>query len=123
MDPKSLARIEHLNYMFGILLILICVALTDSSFSMGVSLGVVITCANFAMIRRLVDKLLRSDPNKRSGTAFFFLPKMMGLLAVVTLVLFYLPISAIGLALGFSIFFLSIMVEGFRYMSGSTLSQ
>lgn len=122
MDAKALARVERLNYVFGAALILVCVVLTESAFAMGVSLGVVITCANFAIIRRLVDKLLVSNLEQRNRTALFFLPKMVGLLVVVTVVLFFLPISAIGLAIGFSIFFLSIMVESIRYMSGSTLS-
>jgi hypothetical protein len=122
MDAKALARIERLNYIFGAALILLCVTLTDRTFSMGVSLGVVITCANFAIIRRLVDKLLVSNLEQRNRTALFFLPKMVGLLVVVTVVLFFLPISAIGLAVGFSIFFLTIMVVSIRYISGSTLS-
>lgn len=122
MDARSLARVERLNYALGAALILLCVVLTDSSFAMGIALGVVITCVNFAIIRRLVDKLLVLEPDKRDKTALFFLPKMVGLLVVVTVVLFFLPISAIGLAIGFSIFFVSIMIESIRYMGGSTLS-
>lgn len=121
MDAKSLLRVERLNYVFGALLIGLCAILTETSFSLGISLGVVITCANFAIIRRLVDKMLASDPDKRSATALYFLPKMVGLLVVVAVVLFFLPVSAIGLAIGFSIFFMSIMVESIRYMTGSSL--
>lgn len=122
MDAKSLWRVERLNYVFGIALILLCALLTDTPFSLGISLGVVITCANFAIIRRLVDKMLASAPDKRSATALYFLPKMVGLLVVVAVVLFFLPVSAIGLAIGFSIFFLSIMVESIRYMKGTSLT-
>ena len=122
MDAKSLLRVERLNYVFGAVLIGLCAILTETSFSLGISLGVVITCANFAIIRRLVDKMLASDPDKRSATALYFLPKMVGLLVVVAVVLFFLPVSAIGLAIGFSIFFMSIMVESIRYMSGSSLT-
>lgn len=122
MDPKSLFRVERLNYLFGLALIVLCVVLTETSFSLGVSLGVVITCANFTIIRRLVDKMLSADPETSSATALYFLPKMIGLLGIVAAVLFFLPVSAIGLAIGFSIFFLSITVESIRYVSGSTLS-
>ncbi len=62
MEPNSFKRIERLNYIFGSLLIFLCVALTGSYFSLGVALGVVLTCVNFTMIRHLVDKLLASDP-------------------------------------------------------------
>jgi uncharacterized transporter YbjL len=122
MDAKSLARVERLNYLIGAVLIVVCAVLTPASFSLGAAAGVVITCLNFAVIRRLVDKLLSLAPDERSTTALFFAPKMVGLLLIVTLVLFFLPISAVGFAIGFSVFFLSIMVESIRFMSGSTLS-
>jgi hypothetical protein len=122
MDANSLARVERLNYIIGTLLIVLCAVLTDKFFSLGAAAGVVITCLNFAIIRRLVDKLLELAPDERSKTALFFAPKMVGLLVIVTLVLFFLPISAVGFAIGFSIFFLSIMIESVRFMSGSTLS-
>ena len=122
MDPKSLERIERLNYVFGALLIFLCLALTSTRFSLGVSVGVVLTCANFTVIRRLVDKLLASAPDKRGGAAMYFIPKMGGMLAAVTLAIYFLPISAIGLGIGFSIFIVSIMVESIRFMAGSTLT-
>ena len=121
MDPKSLERIERLNYVFGAILIFVCIALTSTHFSLGVSLGVVLTCVNFTIIRHLVNKLLASDPDKRGTTAFYFIPKMTGILVAVSLAIYFLPISAIGLGIGFSVFFLSIMVESVRFMTGTTL--
>jgi len=123
MDPQALERIERLNYIFGALLIFLCVAITSSYFSLGVALGVVLTCVNFSIIRRLVNKLLASHPDKRGGTAFFFVPKMGGILVAVALAIYFLPISAIGLGLGFSIFIVSIMVESIRFMTSATLVQ
>jgi hypothetical protein len=121
MDPKAFERIERLNYVFGAVLILVCAFLTETRFSLGVSVGVLLTCLNFSVLRRLVGKLLTSDPDKRSGTAFFFIPKMAGMLGAVALALLLLPISPIGLGLGFSIFILSITVESIRFMTGATL--
>lgn len=121
MDAKSLERIERLNYVFGAILIFVCIGLTSMRFSLGVSLGVVLTCVNFTIIRRLVDKLLASHPDKRGPTAFFFVPKMGGILAAVALAIYFLPISAIGLGIGFSIFILSITVESIRFMTSATL--
>jgi hypothetical protein len=121
MDPKSLERIERLNYVFGAILIFVCVGLTSTRFSLGVSLGVVLTCVNFTIIRRLVDKLIAKAPDERGATAFFFVPKMAGILVAVSLAIYFLPISAIGLGIGFSVFILSIMVESIRFMTGATL--
>ena len=121
MDAKSLERIERLNYVFGAVLIFVCIALTSTHFSLGVSLGVALTCVNFTIIRRLVDKLLAAHPDRRGPTAFFFVPKMAGILAAVSLAIFFLPISAIGLGIGFSVFLLSIMVESIRFMTGAAL--
>jgi ATP synthase protein I len=121
MDPKALERIEKLNYFFGAALILVTAVLTEQYFALGVTTGVALTCINFTLIRRLVTKLLASAPEKRAGTAFFFVPKMSGLLVLVALAVYFLPISAIGIGIGFSVFLLSIMVESVRFMSGAAL--
>ena len=121
MDPKSLERIEKLNYFFGAALILVTALLSEQYFALGVMTGVALTCVNFTLIRRLVTKLLASAPAKRAGTAFFFVPKMSGLLVLVALAVYFLPISAIGIGIGFSVFLLSIMVESVRFMSGAAL--
>lgn len=108
--------------MFGAALILICAGLANSHFTLGVSVGVVLTCLNFTIIRRLVTKLLAADPDKRGGKAFFFVPKMAGLLVAVSLAIYFLPISPIGMGIGFSVFLLSIMTESVRFMTGAALS-
>ena len=123
MDIKSLERIERLNYMFGAALVLVVSALTPIHFTMGVAFGVVLSCVNFSIIRRLVSKLLAAKPDKRGPTAFFFVPKMAGVLGVVALAIYFLPISAIGMGIGFSVFLVSIMVESVRFMTGAALSQ
>lgn len=123
MTVQALERIERLNYVFGALLIAISIVAADQSLSLGIAAGVALTCLNFTVIRRLVTKLLAAPPDKRGLTAFIFLPKMTGLLVAVSLVMYFLPVSPIGVGIGFSIFLLSIMVESIRFMSGTALSQ
>lgn len=122
MNIDSLKRIETLNYGLGVALILVSFTLGSMYFTGGVSLGVLLTCLNFSIIRRLVSKLLNTPPQHQSRTAFIFLPKMTGLLILVALAILFLPISPIGIGIGFSVFILSIMVEGVRFASNSTLS-
>jgi hypothetical protein len=122
MDLKALHRIERLNYIFGVVLIAVSIFATRQSFALGISIGVVLCCANFSLIRRLVAKLLKVAPEKRGITAFYFIPKMAGLMGLVALAIFFLPISPLGLGIGFSIFLLSIMVESIRFMTGSAIS-
>ena len=121
MDPKSLERIEKLNYIFGAAMILLALVLCAQPFALGLTIGVVLTCLNFSFIRHLVQRMLVVHPDKRGATAFFFVPKMAGLLVAAALAIFFLPISAIGLGIGFSVFLLSIMVESIRFMTGAAL--
>lgn len=121
MDPKSFERIEKLNYVFGVAMILLTALLTQQRFALGITIGVVLTCLNFTFIRHLVDRMFAVHPDKRGATALFFVPKMTGLLGAATLAIFFLPISAIGLGIGFSVFLLSIMVESIRFMTDAAL--
>ena len=121
MDPKALARIERLNYMLGLALVCICLGLTSTHFALGVLTGAVITCVNFSLVRLLVDKLLAGGSGQQGRTALLFLPKMTGLIIVAALAVFLLPISPIGMGIGFSVFLVSIMVESIRFMTGAAL--
>ncbi len=120
MDPRSLARIERLNYMFGVALVLVCAGLASTHFTLGVLTGVALTCINFSLVRLLVEKLLAAGSEK-SRAAILFVPKMSGLILAAALAVFLLPISPIGLGIGFSVFLVSIMVESIRFMTGAAL--
>lgn len=121
MDPSALSRIEKLNYLLGVALVLICAGLASTSFTLGVLTGVVLTCVNFSLVRMLVGKLLAGDPERQGHTAILFVPKMSGLILAAALAVFLLPISPIGLGIGFSVFLVSIMVESIRFMTGAAL--
>lgn len=122
MDPQSFHRIERLNYLLGAALIAAAVVLATPTQALGVVVGVVITCLNFSIIRRLVTRLLQVAPERRGITAFYFVPKMAALMAAVALAIYFLPISAIGLAVGFSVFLVSIAVESIRFMTRQSVS-
>lgn len=122
MDSKSFLRIERLNYLFGAILFAVAAVLASQEQALGVLAGVVLTCANFSLIRRLVSRLLAAPPERRGITAFYFVPKMAGLMVAVALVIFFLPVSPVGLAVGFSVFLVSIAVESIRFVTRQTLT-
>jgi len=121
VNPKALARIERLNYLLGMALVASFALWTSTFFTLGVLVGVCITCLNFSMLRMLVTKLLTLPPEKHGRAAMLFLPKMTGTILAAALAVFLLPISPIGLGIGFSIFLVSIMVESIRFMTNTTL--
>jgi len=124
MDVKSLKRIERLNYLLG------GVAVAASAFFLsrpqifGLILGVALGAINFTLISRIVEKWLgkagdanEADSNKAAVSGFFLIPKMMGLLGGVFVALYFLPISPATLAIGFSIFLISIAIETARSLT------
>jgi hypothetical protein len=114
MSPatETLRRIERLNYLFGIVLVLASVAFGTREFIGGVMVGVAITCLNFAVMRALGMGLTRHVAAGGSpGKAIVLLPKTIALLAVAGLALAFLPIAPLGFVMGFSIILLSITTE------------
>jgi hypothetical protein len=109
---ETLRRIERLNYLFGIALVLVSLALGSRAFVGGVMVGVAITCLNFAVMRALGLGLTRHVAAGGSpGKAIILLPKTIALLAVAGLALAFLPIEPLGFVMGFSIILLSITTE------------
>ena len=115
MEEDSLKRIEILNYLLGAIMVGASFWITPIDFTLGIMVGVAITCLNFTFLRKLVSRLLRTDPDKRGAVALLILPKMLGLLVAVGCALYFLKISIIGVGLGFSVFILSITIEAFRF--------
>ena len=117
MTIASLQRIERLNYILGGVLIAVMAFVMDSRGALGVVVGVVLSGLNFTVMRKMVEGWARRPPSQRGPSSFFMVPKMMVLMGAVVLCLMLLPISAIGLAVGFSVFLVSIAVETVRYIS------
>ena len=109
---ETLRRIERLNYLFGIALVLGALALASRAFVGGVMVGVAITCLNFAVMRALGSGLTKHVAAGGSpGKAIVLLPKTIALMALVALALAFLPIDPLGFVMGFSIILISITTE------------
>ncbi|HTJ46142.1 MAG TPA: hypothetical protein VL463_28750 [Kofleriaceae bacterium] len=109
---ETLRRIERLNYLFGIAMVLVSLAVASKAFVGGVMVGVAITCLNFAVMRALGSGLTKHVAAGGSpGKAMILLPKTIVLMAVVALALAFLPIDPLGFVMGFSIILLSITTE------------
>ncbi len=115
MNVSSLRQIERLNYIFGGVLIAAAVVFGTTEQALGVLVGVVLSCANFSLMRRMVQHWLTLPPERRAPQSLVLLPKMGGLMLAVFLAVFFLPVSAVGVLIGFSVFMLSIAVETVRH--------
>jgi hypothetical protein len=115
MAPGHLARIERLNALFAGVMILAAAAFFSTPVLVGVSVGAVLSIANFWGIRRLVSASLRRDGMKRAGLQLLLMAKMGLLFLLVFLAIRFLPLSPVGLAIGMSVFLLSIAVESVRF--------
>ena len=115
MTLASMPRIERLNYLFGGLVIIVCALTTRRDQALGAAVGVALTCLNFAFMNRLIGRWI--DDAKRgdgvgSARVALIMPKMIGLMVAVVLCLKFLPIDAIFFVIGYSVFIVSILVEG-----------
>lgn len=117
MDISSLNRIERLNYMLGGVLVIASALLASRAVALGVLVGVILSCANFTVMCRMVQRWMRTAPERRGPQSLLLLPKMSGLMLAVFLAVYFLPISGIGVLVGFSVFLVSIAVETVRYIS------
>jgi ribosomal protein S19 len=112
VNGDGLQRIERLNYAIGGVLVIAAALTQPRSIALGLAVGVVLTCLNFAMVRRVVARATQSAANGQSSNRMMLmLPKMVGLMVAVVLSLKFLPINAAAFAIGYSIFIASIIVE------------
>ena len=118
MDNASLGRIERMNYIVGGVLVALTAAIGTGAHVLGALIGVVLCAVNFSVVRRLVVKMMgaaRGEPQSK-GSAFLLAPKLLILMGAAAAAIVFLPISAIMLAVGFSVFLVSIGVETVRYV-------
>ncbi len=111
---NTVRLVERLNYLFGGLLIIASVFVATQKQALGVAVGVALTCLNFAVLRGLVYKWTKAvqagEPS--GGKAFLVMPKMIGMMAAVVVVILFLPVDGVAFLIGYSIFFPSIVVAG-----------
>lgn len=114
-DPRAGAgihRIERLNYVIGAVLVAAALLTQSRSVSLGIAVGVGLTCVNFFVLRKLVVKWTRDAAAGRGGNgAVLMLPKMIGLMGAVALVILFLPINVVAFTIGYSIFIASIVID------------
>lgn len=113
MTAGSIVRVERLNYLLGGILVIGAAVTQARPVALGIVVGVVLTCLNFFLLRKLVVKWTTDAAEGRPTTAsgMLVLPKMIGLMVAVVLSLAFLPIDGIAFAIGYSVFVVSIFVE------------
>lgn len=105
-------RIERLNYGIGAVLIALGAITQPRDIALGLAVGALLTCANFFVLRKLVTKWTREAAHGRGGNAsLLMMPKMVGLMGAVALVILFLPVDVVAFTIGYSIFIVSIIVE------------
>jgi hypothetical protein len=117
MDPQALSRIERTNYLLGAVLVAVVAIAGSTEQALGAAVGAALSAVNFSIVRRIVERILAAPSGDKSRPALAFIPKMTGLMVAVALALYFLPLSAVMLAVGFSIFLISIAVETVRFVS------
>lgn len=116
MDRKSLSRIERSNYILGGALVAAVGVLGTRDQVLGALIGVVLSAVNFSLVVRIVEKMTAAATGQSKASGILLAPKMLVLMGAAALALFLLPISAVMLAVGFSVFLVSIGVETVRYV-------
>jgi len=118
MGPKELARIERLNGVFAAVLIVAAFVFFDRTVATGVAVGAGLAVINFFGMRKLVGASLRRHGMARALLQLLLILKMGVLFVLVFLAIRFLPLHPVGLAVGLSIFLLSIAVESLRHALG-----
>jgi hypothetical protein len=112
MASPSLQRIERLNYGIGAVVIAAGALTQARSVALGLTVGVILTCANFFVLRKLVVKWTTDAAAGRTGSApLLMLPKMIGLMGAVAVAILFLPLDVVAFTIGYSIFLISIIVD------------
>jgi hypothetical protein len=108
----SIHRIERFNYGISAVLVLLALLTQPKAVVLGLATGAALTCVNFYVLRRLIVRwTTEAAQGKRGNSAILMLPKMVGLMGLVSVVVLFLPVDIIAFAIGYSIFIASIVIE------------
>jgi len=119
MGLTELKKIERWNVVIAAILVLAAAVFGSSPFALGVAVGSILVVVNFYGIRLLVQASLRRQGGKRAALQLLLIAKMGVLFVLVVLALRFLPISPAGLAVGLSVFLLSIAAWSIRSAIGN----
>jgi hypothetical protein len=115
VDAKQLVAIERWNLLLGGLAVLIAAAFLSEPVALGVAVGAVLGAINFTSIRRIWQGILRADGGRKQTLQILMMLKMILLMVAVALAIAFLPLSPPALAVGLSIFMISIAIESVRF--------
>ncbi len=121
MNRGSASRIEILNYVLGGVASLAAIFVCSQPQVIGLLLGALLGALNFTAVKRIVA--IQIDAQKSGEPArqtLLVIPKMLVLAAAMAACVFFLPSSVLSvpfLALGFSIFMISIAIETVRFLT------
>lgn len=118
MDSRGLAKIERTNYVLTAILVAFGLIVLGRPYALGLGIGALVGSLNFSLVRHLVVRWTNASEQRRAGVALLFVPKMMVLLGVVFGLLYFVPMSPIFFAIGFSVFLVSIGIESVRFALG-----
>jgi hypothetical protein len=108
----SIRRIERLNYGLSAGVVLASLLTQPQDVTLGLAIGSGLTCLNFYVLRRLIEKWTAEAARGKGGNSgLLMLPKMLGLMAAVAAAVLLLPLDVVAFAVGYSIFIVSIVIE------------
>ena len=108
----SILRIERINYILGGILTIAAAITQPRDIALGIAIGVGLTCLNFHVLRRLITKwTAAAAKGEHSNAPMLMLPKMVGLMGAVALVILFLPVEPVAFIIGYSIFIVSIVID------------
>lgn len=114
MRGFAIQRVERTNYVLAGLLVASTALLGTREQMLGALVGSLVSSINFSFLCRIVPRM-GSPEAGQGGAALLLVPKMLGVMAAMTLAIIFLPLSAIMLTVGFSIFLISIGIETARF--------
>ena len=106
-----LQRIERTNYILTALAGVLGGLFLPGDRALGLLVGALIGSINFSMIAGITTRWLAGAANGGGAGGYFLIPKMAGLIAVIALAIFFLPLDPLFLGIGFSVFVVSIIFE------------
>jgi len=113
MDTKHLIAVEKWTLGLAAAVVAFSFLALGSRVALGASLGAVLMCLNAWALRKIGEK--SKVLAKPSAAVLLFNLKMGLLIAVVYVVIRYLPIDAVGFVIGISIFPAAILAAALRH--------
>ncbi len=116
MEPKQLEAIERWNLLLSGIAILVSAVFAPTAVALGIAVGAVLACLNFTSIKRIWLAVAHAQGERRNGLQMLMIGKMILLMVLVVLAIKYLPLSPAALAIGLSVFLVSIGIESVRFV-------